>query len=172
MDRCVQHNIPRFDGYVRSGAYRDADVGHHEGRCIVYPVANHRDALACLLHLFDLSRFVFREHLRHHAIDTELRGNGPCHWPCVSREHRHFDALRVETSNRFTRFGPDNIRYNEHAKNAALLTEVQRGTARGRRSVSDRSQGRGRREPKMLQQRRSGGSRPSARAVTPLPAIP
>ena len=86
--------------YVRSGAHRDADIGSRQRRCIVDPVAGHRDDPAFFSKSFDHAAFAFRENFGFDFGYAELRCNGVCGRAVVAGDHRHADARLTQSLKR------------------------------------------------------------------------
>jgi hypothetical protein len=60
---------------IGSCADRDSHVGSRQRWRVVHAVANHRDALRCLLQLLDLRGLLIGEDFSEHAIDSQRRGH-------------------------------------------------------------------------------------------------
>src|SRR5712692_1025332 len=70
-----QYDSGAFDGYVRSGAHGDTNMGRRQGRGVVDPIACHGHDAALLAEPLDGFTFFLRSNFGFDVIDAQFSGN-------------------------------------------------------------------------------------------------
>ena len=97
-DQVAAHEgqVARFDGDIRAGAHRDAEVCRRECDRIVDAIADHRHDPAMLLQGSHDLGLLRRQHLGAHFVDADLRGDRASRAFVVAREQDRREAQRLQ----------------------------------------------------------------------------
>ena len=127
-----QHQICRFNGYIRTGANGNAHIGTCQCRCVVNAVANHGNFFALLLQTAYFRFLILRQNLRHHAVSAYLFLYGLRCARVVAGKHYYLQphALHFFYGRAACRFYP--VCQGNNAEQYAVTGKKQRCFAFGR----------------------------------------
>lgn len=102
-------NVTCLDSDIGASTNRDSNICRHKRWSVVDAVSDHRHRLALALQFLDLGRFVLREDLSEDSVDPEFPSDRVRHCLRVAGQHRHLDALRVQSLDRLGGFGTNGV---------------------------------------------------------------
>ena len=82
-----QGNAGAFHRHIRARAHGDADIGGGKCRCVVHPVAGHRDLVALSAQLVDQLLLRLGQDARAHFVDAKLARHRLCRALVVAGRH-------------------------------------------------------------------------------------